>query len=95
MMMSIYERTKEIGVMKVLGCDMGNIRSMFLIESGFIVVNIHPVEYIDQPKQQRDSAQRSDKMGKSVGYLFSLGYVCGQAIGIQGYECTKECIREK
>ena len=22
--------------MKVLGCDMGNIRSMFLIESGFI-----------------------------------------------------------
>ena len=36
MMMSIYERTKEIGVMKVLGCDMGNIRDMFLVESGFI-----------------------------------------------------------
>ena len=36
MMMSIYERTKEIGIMKVLGCDMGNIRNMFLIESGFI-----------------------------------------------------------
>lgn len=36
MMMSIYERTKEIGVMKVLGCDMGNIRNMFLMESGFI-----------------------------------------------------------
>ncbi|HIQ73012.1 MAG TPA: ABC transporter permease [Candidatus Cottocaccamicrobium excrementipullorum] len=36
MMMSIYERTKEIGIMKVLGCDMGNIRDMFLIESGFI-----------------------------------------------------------
>ncbi|MCC8024090.1 MAG: ABC transporter permease [Clostridium sp.] len=36
MMMSIYERTKEIGVMKVLGCDMGNIRNMFLIESGVI-----------------------------------------------------------
>ena len=34
--MSIYERTKEIGVMKVLGCDMGNIRNMFLIESGCI-----------------------------------------------------------
>lgn len=36
MMMSIYERTKEIGIMKVLGCDMGNIRNMFLIESGMI-----------------------------------------------------------
>ena len=36
MMMSIYERTKEIGIIKVLGCDMGNIRNMFLIESGFI-----------------------------------------------------------
>ena len=36
MMMSIYERTKEIGVMKVLGCDMRAIRNMFLLESGFI-----------------------------------------------------------
>lgn len=36
MMMSIYERTKEIGVIKVLGCDMGNIRTMFLLEAGFI-----------------------------------------------------------
>lgn len=36
MMMSIYERTKEIGVMKVLGCDMKNIQGMFLMEAGFI-----------------------------------------------------------
>jgi ABC-type antimicrobial peptide transport system permease subunit len=36
MMMSIYERTKEIGVIKVLGCDLRNIRSMFLMEAGFI-----------------------------------------------------------
>lgn len=36
MMMSIYERTKEIGVMKVLGCDMGDIRNMFLTESAII-----------------------------------------------------------
>jgi len=36
MMMSIYERTREIGVMKVLGCDMGNIRTLFLLEAGMI-----------------------------------------------------------
>jgi len=36
MMMSIYERTKEIGIIKVLGCDLRNIRSMFLMEAGFI-----------------------------------------------------------
>ncbi len=36
MMMSIYERTKEIGIIKVLGCDLGDIRTMFLMEAGFI-----------------------------------------------------------
>nr|WP_296957091.1 ABC transporter permease [uncultured Mediterraneibacter sp.] len=36
MMMSIYERTKEIGVMKVIGCSLKNIRQLFLIEAGFI-----------------------------------------------------------
>lgn len=36
MMMSIYERTKEIGVMKVIGCDMRDIRTLFLTEAGFI-----------------------------------------------------------
>lgn len=36
MLMSIYERQKEIGVMKVIGASIGDIRSMFLLESGFI-----------------------------------------------------------
>lgn len=36
MMMSIYERTKEIGVIKVLGCSLGNIRMLFLMEAAFI-----------------------------------------------------------
>jgi ABC-type antimicrobial peptide transport system permease subunit len=38
MMMSIYERTREIGVMKVLGCKLGNIRLMFLSEAAYIGV---------------------------------------------------------
>ena len=36
MIMSIYERTREIGVMKVLGCKVGNIRTAFLMEAGAI-----------------------------------------------------------
>nr|WP_330414406.1 ABC transporter permease [Lachnotalea glycerini] len=36
MMMSIYERTKEIGIIKVLGCGLSNIRTMFLAEAAFI-----------------------------------------------------------
>lgn len=36
MMMAIYERTKEIGIIKVLGCRMGDILFMFLSESAYI-----------------------------------------------------------
>lgn len=36
MVMSIYERTREIGVMKVIGASLGDIRKLFLLESGMI-----------------------------------------------------------
>ncbi|MCL2753331.1 MAG: ABC transporter permease [Defluviitaleaceae bacterium] len=36
MVMSIYERTKEIGVMKCIGASVGDIRRLFLIEAAFI-----------------------------------------------------------
>ncbi len=36
MIMSIYERTKEIGVMKVLGCLVFDIKKLFLFEAGLI-----------------------------------------------------------
>jgi ABC-type antimicrobial peptide transport system permease subunit len=36
MVMSIYERTKEIGVMKVIGADLPDIRKLFLIEAALI-----------------------------------------------------------
>ncbi len=36
MIMSIYERTKEIGIMKVIGANLPDIRKMFLLEAGMI-----------------------------------------------------------
>lgn len=36
MVMSIYERTKEIGVMKVLGAELKDIKRLFLFEAGMI-----------------------------------------------------------
>lgn len=36
MVMSIYERTKEIGIMKVLGCLVKDIKKLFLFESAMI-----------------------------------------------------------
>ncbi|MDR1184599.1 MAG: ABC transporter permease [Coriobacteriales bacterium] len=36
MTMAITERRREIGIMKVLGCEIKNIRRMFLIEAGAI-----------------------------------------------------------
>lgn len=36
MIMSIYERTREIGVMKVIGASISDIEKLFLVEAGFI-----------------------------------------------------------
>ena len=36
MVMSIYERTREIGVMKVLGCLISDIKKLFLFEASMI-----------------------------------------------------------
>jgi ABC-type antimicrobial peptide transport system permease subunit len=36
MIMSIYERTREIGVMKVVGAGAGDVQALFLMEAGLI-----------------------------------------------------------
>ena len=38
MIMSIYERTKEIGIMKVIGCRLGDVCTLFLTEAGILGV---------------------------------------------------------
>jgi len=38
MLMSTYERTREIGIMKVLGCKISNIRDLFLLEAALLGV---------------------------------------------------------
>ncbi len=36
MVMAIYERTREIGVLKAVGCSRGEIRLLFMLEAGFL-----------------------------------------------------------
>ena len=39
MVMAIYERTKEIGIMKVIGASLKDIKGLFLTEAAFIGVS--------------------------------------------------------
>jgi len=70
MIMSIYERTREIGVMKVLGCLLGDLRNMFLFEAGLI-------GFIGGVAGILFSYAASYVLNKYAGGLFGGGYYMG------------------
>lgn len=78
MMMSIYERTKEIGVMKVLGCDIRNIQALFLMEAGFIGFIggvcgvVLSVGFCDLVSKVLISTGMMNQLGYGSGSLFSI-----------------------
>ncbi len=76
MIMSIYERTKEIGVMKVLGCVVTDIRKLFLFEAsiigflggGFGLVFSYGISYI----LNKYAPQVGESVGIYSGYDISV-----------------------
>lgn len=76
MIMSIYERTREIGIMKVLGCKVSNVRSMFLVEAGIIGV----VGGIIGVAGSYGASTLLNYLSKDSGGL--LGYSIGSAVSI-------------
>lgn len=80
MMMSIYERTKEIGVIKVLGCALGNIRTLFLMEAAFIgfiggVFGIILSYLISAIVNHFGAALSGGGMGMGMGGSYAVSYI--------------------
>lgn len=75
MMMSIYERTKEIGVIKVLGCSLKNIKQMFLLEAGFIGLLGGIIGNILSVLMSFVINQVAGGMGESMGLSQKISYV--------------------
>lgn len=83
MIMSIYERTREIGIMKVLGCVIKNIRSMFLMEAGAIgfmggVIGLalsYTISYIINTLAMQGSAQGDATGGGIVAAGASISVI--------------------
>ena len=76
MVMSIYERTKEIGVMKVLGCIVTDIRKLFLFEAGIIgllggILGLS-LSYFASYVLNNYAPQFAEKMGISSGSEISI-----------------------
>lgn len=78
MIMSIYERTREIGVMKVLGCKVKNIRSVFLMEAGVIgfvggIIGVILSYFISFLMNYFNFSFGGDNSGMSMRYMATTG----------------------
>jgi ABC-type antimicrobial peptide transport system, permease component len=75
MIMSIYERTREIGIMKVLGCVVRNIRTMFLVEAGAIgfmggaigIAQSYAISFLINTLYAAQNAGGGDAIGAAAG----------------------------
>jgi hypothetical protein len=96
----IIERTREIGVMKVLGCMVGNIRSIFLMVAGYWLFRWpcrgwHQLCHSTAMNLIRRSTKRNDMAGgggmMSVLILWTVGNGHGQrfsgSISVIRYGC--------
>ncbi len=94
MMMSIYERTKEIGVMKVLGCDLRDIRSLFLIEATLIgALGGIAGDILSLAASAIINAMASEKTSVIPPWLLLLGFIFAVLVGvIAGYFPSKRAM---
>lgn len=75
MIMSILERTREIGIMKVIGATVYNIRWLFLIESGFIGL----IGGVTGLGLAYGAVAIVNKLGMNSGVMDNLGFGGGDA----------------
>lgn len=91
MLMSIYERQKEIGVMKVIGASVADVQTMFLIESGFIgffggilglVISLVAAHFINQATGGGDNMFGSGQLVVIPIWLMLVGVGFSALVGV-------------
>lgn len=99
MVMAIYERTKEIGIMKVIGASLADIKRLFLTEAAFIggtggvigiIVSFGVSFLVNMVANQQGSTMRS-----SIPIWLALGAVAfATGVGIlSGYLPAKRAMK--
>lgn len=87
MVMAIYERTKEIGIMKVIGASLQDIKALFLTEAAFIgfsggIAGI-VVSYVVSLLVNFVAGRQGSTMQSSIPIWLALGgVVFSTAVGI-------------